>query len=101
MVGGAVFLPLGLDRPVEPEVGLAARGRSLGDGSWSVTVTTRRFAQWVVVEVAGFAPSDSWFHLAPGASRTLTLVPEAGAERPTGHVRALNAVATARIEVGP
>jgi beta-mannosidase len=101
MVGNAVFLPLGLDRPVEPDIGLVATGRPVDERAWSVTVRTRRFAQWVVVEVPGFAPSDSWFHLAPGASRTLTLVPEGGADRPTGHVRALNALATARIEVGP
>jgi beta-mannosidase len=101
MVGDAVFLPLGLERPVEAEIGLEASGRPLGDGAWSVTVGTRRFAQWVVLEVPGFAPSDSWFHLAPGATRTLTLVPEGEAGKPTGHVRALNAVATARIEVGP
>jgi beta-mannosidase len=97
----AVHLPTGLERPFESEVGLAATARQGADGQWSVSVTTRRFAQWVVVEVPGWRPSDSWFHLAPGASRTVALVREAGsaAGAPSGLVRALNAQATARIIV--
>jgi hypothetical protein len=68
----------------------------------------------VVVEVPGFRPSDSWFSLAPGARRTLTLHPTAGhptaghptaghptagAARPSGHVRALNVQASSRLQV--
>jgi beta-mannosidase len=72
-----------------------------------VSVTTRRFAQWVVIEVPGFLASDSWFHLAPGATRTLGLERLGGAgdgesddrQRPSGHVRALNAGTTARVVV--
>ena len=67
------------------------------DGGWSVSVTTRRLAQWVVVEVPGYRPSDSWFHLAPGATRTVTPPGRDGADRPGGHGRALNAQTTARI----
>ena len=39
-------------------------------------VTTRRFAQWVVVDVPGFRPDDSWFHLAPGATGRSCSTPE-------------------------
>ncbi len=103
--GGAVcevvHLPSGLARPFESEIGLAATARPGADGAWSVSVTTRRFAQWVVVEVPGFVPSDSWFHLPPGATRTVTLYRVNGAERPSGLVRALNAQATARLRIEP
>ena len=94
-----VFLPAGLDRPLESEIGLAATARQEVDGRWSLSVTTRRLAQWVVVEVPGFRPSDSWFHLAPGSTRTMTLERTHGGEVPAGQVRAVNASTTARIIV--
>jgi beta-mannosidase len=83
-------VPGGGLRPVEPELGLGARVSVL-DGSWALEVSTRRFAQWVVVECAGFRPGDSWFHLAPGASKVITLEPEHDAAGvPAGEIRALN-----------
>jgi len=99
VVSEVVHLPSGLDRPFESDVGLGATARLRADGTWSLSVTTRRLAQWVVVEVPGFTPSDSWFHLAPGATRTLGLHADDGAGRPAGHVRALNVQSTARIAV--
>jgi beta-mannosidase len=46
----------------------------------------------VAVEIDGFEPEDNYFHLAPGASRTVRLVARAGAgvDRPKGVVQALN-----------
>jgi beta-mannosidase len=99
LVSEVVHLPSGLDRPLEFDLGLEATARARSDGGWMVTVTTRRFAQWVVVEVPGFRPSDSWFHLAPGSSRTLRLDPYGDGERPAGQVRALNAQTATRLVV--
>ena len=100
VISEVVHLPAGLERPVEPDVGLAATACAGEDGGWALSVTTRRLAQWVVVEVPGYRPSDSWFHLPPGATRTLTLH-RCGTEggRPTGLVRAVNAQTSARIVV--
>jgi beta-mannosidase len=98
-VSNVVFLPAGLDRPLESEIGLAATARREDDGGWSLSVTTRRLAQWVVVEVPGFRPSDSWFHLAPGTTRTVALERTDGGETPAGQVRAVNALTAARIAV--
>ena len=105
-VSDIVFLPSGLDRALESDIGLAATAERHDDGSWSLVVTTRRLAQWVVVEVPGFRPSDSWFHLAPGARRTVALHrtdgaggTDDGAATPAGQVRAVNALTTARITV--
>ncbi len=88
-------LPLGPGRAVEPEVGLEARAVAGADGSWTAAVSTRRFAQFVAFDVAGFRPADSWFHLAPGGSCTVDLHPDGTQDRPTGEVRALNSTATA------
>jgi beta-mannosidase len=89
-------LPAGGLRPVEPELGLEATV-SVTDGSWTLEVSTRRFAQWVVVECAGFVPDDSWFHLAPGVTKVIRLEPEHGtAGVPSGEVRALNSQQSVR-----
>ncbi|MGH9017803.1 MAG: glycoside hydrolase family 2 protein, partial [Acidimicrobiales bacterium] len=100
-VSEVVHLPAGLDRATEPDVGLEARAQAGGDGGWSLAVSTRRLAQWVVVEVPGYRAADSWFHLAPGATRTVALVPGAGAGDgpPAGRVRCLNAERAARVVV--
>jgi len=99
-VAEAVHLPTGQARPLEADLGLAAAASPGDGGSWDLGISTRRFAQWVVVEVPGYEPSDSWFHLPPGGRRTVCLEPGAGAgAAPSGQVRALNATVAARIVV--
>lgn len=85
-----VHLPLGQHRPLEPDVGLVGRACPAGDGTWTLQVSTRRFAQWVSVDVGGFVPEDSWFHLPPGATRSLRLFPRGPGTDPRGRLRALN-----------
>jgi beta-mannosidase len=97
LISQAIYLPLGPRRPREGDVGLVATGRPLGSGTWEVTITTRRFAQWVSVSVPGFQPSDSWFHLPPGATRIITLDGGQGSERPRGSVRSINGQNPVRI----
>jgi beta-mannosidase len=94
------YLPLGPSRPQEPDLGLEAKAALEGD-CWHVTLRTRRFAQWVALEVPGFVPNDSWFHLAPGAERAFGLRPlngDAGAS-PRGRVRALNSFHSSAITI--
>jgi beta-mannosidase len=103
-VSRAAYLPGGLARTRREDVGLVAElgpaGSSENDRTrWSLTVSAREFAQFVSIDAPGFVPDDSWFHLAPGEARTVDLRAEPGGEgsTPSGHVRALNAVASARI----
>lgn len=96
-----VHLPMGNDRPLEPDVGLRAEASPIGGGAWALDVSCSRLAQWVDVDTPGFSPSDSWFHLVPGRPRRLVLTPVGTAERPRGHVRALNARAAAAVTVPP
>jgi beta-mannosidase len=101
----AIHLPLGLSRPIESDIGLSATATpddaGAVEGTWTVAVTTRRFAQCVALDVAGFTPSDSWFHVAPGAARAVTLfpLPGSGADRPRGSVRALNVRAESPLRI--
>jgi beta-mannosidase len=83
------YLPAGAGRPCEPDLGLEASTSRLGD-DWILRVRARRFAQWVAVEVPGFTPDDSWFHIAPGGEHTLILRPSVEDKTPSGKVRALN-----------
>lgn len=97
VLADAVHLVGGPVRPVERSVGLRATAHESASG-WSLTVETDGAAQYVRPEVTGFEPSDSWFHLPPGGSRTVELRP-AGGTRPSGRVAALNSATTAPIRV--
>ena len=85
-----VHLPAGPHRSVEADLGLAATLHNVGDDV-AITVSTRLFAQWVQIDVPGWRPEDSWFHLPPGDARTLALTPDLGTTgRPRGRVVAFN-----------
>ena len=100
VVSEAFYLPAGSGRPQEPDLGLEARASRHGD-EWQITIATRRFAQWVAIEVPGFAPDDSWFHIAPGTERTVSLRALSGDAAPRGRVRALNGLYSAPVVVIP
>lgn len=92
------FLPGGPARAVENDIGLVATA-TLDDRQWLATVSTRRFAQRVSVDIAGFVASDSWFHLAPGESRVIELRPEGSHEKPRGQVVAVNCSTPSRLSI--
>lgn len=88
----AVHLLMGQARPVEPDIGLRASAFRDARG-WKLEISTGRLAQWVTVDVPRFDPEDSWFHLAPGATRYIRLFAlDAEAPEPRGYVRALNLI---------
>lgn len=90
----AFHFPVGLPRERELDVGLTASAVPV-EGGFDVTVKTRRFAQSITFDADGFAPSDAWFHLAPGGSRTIRL---RGAASPLrGYVQALNGESPSKI----
>ncbi|WP_106348546.1 glycosyl hydrolase 2 galactose-binding domain-containing protein [Antricoccus suffuscus] len=96
-VSSAVHLPGGPARDREPDLGLTSSLAQSGSEDWHVEVESRRFAQWVSLDVPGWNPDDSWFHLLPGQRRDIALHPtEAAPSKPTGYIRALNSAATKR-----
>lgn len=87
------FLPGGPARAIDPDVGLQGEVERADGGAWLLRVSSRRFAQYVQIDVPGFVAGDSWFHLPPGGSRDLVLRPETGRGidlGPKGRIRALN-----------
>jgi beta-mannosidase len=94
-----VYLPGGQQRATEHDVGLAARLDAQDAHGLALEVSTRRFAQWVSIDAPGWRPADSWFHLAPGATRRIELSPESlesPVMPPVGTVRSINSTMSAR-----
>jgi beta-mannosidase len=94
VVSDAFWFPAGYPAR-EHDVGLTASATPIEGGSFEVTIASRRFAQSVTIDAGGYRASDEGFHLAPGQTRTVHLT---GSGPLRGHVSALNAEATARIE---
>jgi beta-mannosidase len=69
------------------------------DGAWTLRVSTDCLAIAVAVDVAGFTPSDSYFHVAPGRTKSVTLRGNGSVARPSGNVRALNASEPVRLVI--
>lgn len=92
----AFHFPLGRSRAMHApdiEVHLLRNDK----GNWCLKLTTNRLAQSVHVQVDNFRPSDDWFHLAPGAAKTIELVARGGDEMlPSGEITTLSSKQTLR-----
>lgn len=97
-VAPAVHLVGGPQLPLQVSVGLTARCATTAHG-WTLRVAATGVAQYVVIDCPGYQPADNWFHLAPGTFRDIPLRPVGSSAKPSGRVRALNAVTAALIEV--
>ena len=87
------YLPGGPARDLDPDVGLQARIEPADEGTWLLEISTRRFAEYVQVDVPGFVAADSWFHLPRGDPARPSSDPSPGPPRqPRGRVRALEFV---------
>jgi beta-mannosidase len=98
LLAEAFAFPVGHSAARALDLGLTATARPLGGDAAELVVTTRRFAAALALSVEGFVPDDDFFHLAPGASRTVRLTRKSGSGPPRGTVRALNADGATRIE---
>ena len=97
VVADHVHLVGGQARTLLPDVGLDAVAVPAADG-WRLEVSARDLAQWVAIDLEAHEPVDSWFHLAPGSTRTVLLLGDHGVA-PTGSARALNSAAPAAVRV--
>ena len=95
----AYHFPAGRPAVTSQDVPLAATLERLDTGEASLRLEARRFAQSVQLEFDGHAPSDNYFHMAPGAVREINLRPlgEAARGHVEGWVRPLNSMQALRL----
>jgi beta-mannosidase len=93
--------PLGHTAFSSADPGLTARVQSTVADECPLHISTRQFAQYVHIDVDGFDVSDQYFHLSPGAAKTVLLRrrPHTPKRDLRGSVRALNSSEIAGIIV--
>ena len=99
----AFRLPVGRPgrRELAAALGLSARAHEVGHEEALVTVSSKRFAYGVRLNVPGFAPADDAFSIEPGHSRDIVLRRTADTDDAVaGHVLALNLAGRLSIEIG-
>jgi len=94
-VAEGFYFPRGLSAARALDVGLTAEATE-HDGGARLVLRTRRFAQSIAIEAAGFEPEDAYFHLAPGGERSVRLRRVSGTGPARGTVQPLNAETPAR-----
>jgi beta-mannosidase len=82
------------------DLGLTAAANARPDNGFDLKIRTRRFAQSVWIEADGFDAEDEYFHLAPGAEKTVVLRPNPNVRARVlrGGVHALNALTPAKVD---
>jgi beta-mannosidase len=97
LLGEAFHFPLGLPNAVAEDAGLVCEARAIPSGGVEITLSAERFVQSVYLDCGEFRPDDNYFHIAPGARRTVI----ARAARPdaafNGFAQPLNAREGVRI----
>jgi beta-mannosidase len=83
----------------EPDIGLRASATRRSENEFELKIATRRFAQAVWIEAAGFEADDAYFHLPPGGEHSVVIRCSDPARSLRGRVHALNALTTANIEM--
>ncbi|MEO7035161.1 MAG: glycoside hydrolase family 2 protein [Polyangiaceae bacterium] len=100
LVAQACYFPTGLPAERADDLGLEATVEPVSGDEWRLKVQGSRFAYAVAIDVPGFAADDSYFELAPGQQRVLTLRGATAEAKPRGFVRPLNARSPTRVVVG-
>jgi beta-mannosidase len=98
LLSESFYFPSGHALPRTDDLGLQASLHRVDEG-YRVHLTTQNFAQAIAVEVPGYVPDDSYFHLAPGGEKWVALTEERSerARAPRGTVHPLNTHSAVRI----
>jgi beta-mannosidase len=83
--------------PTDP--GMTAEAVQAAERDWIVTVRCDSAAIAVAVDLDGFVPSDSYFHMAPSSTKRIRLRSVSNASAPSGSLFALNADQPTRVIV--
>ncbi len=100
-IAEAFWFPAGIPVTRDSAIEMNALAEATAEGNgYLLSIRSDRFAQSVFIDVPGYRPDDNYFHLAPGQSREIVLMPEAQVRpgRLRGSALALNSTIPARIE---
>lgn len=99
LLAEAFHFPLGLPVLERRDATVSASATQSGDGAFTLTISASAFAQSISIDTDGYRAEDAYFHLAPGAERTIVLRPTQGARPLVGSVHPLNASSATSIVV--
>ena len=89
-VNRAFFFPEGLPATRRRDVGLKIAGiEKHPEGGMMVSVSARTFAQSVHFDAEGYLPQDEYFHLAPGETWAVRLIPSQDGSAPATRISAI------------
>ncbi len=96
-LGSWSYFPQRLPSGYDDELELRAIATELEPGVHSLSLTANRAAHWVALELPGFEPEDSYFHLYPGVERRVLVRGRAGVPL-KGVAQPLNSRAPVRVQ---
>lgn len=91
IVARAAYFVGGRARPRDTDIGLTCSvAHSGNEGEFMLTLTTRRLAQWVALDVPEFDADDNYFHVFPGDERHIRLRARRAGAVPAGDAQPMN-----------
>ncbi len=97
LLGRAFHFPRGARAERASDLGLEARAERVDEGSWRLTVRTKKVAYAVAIDARGFVADDDFFHVAPGDTGAFSTVLTGRGDTISGTVKALNATTPTKI----
>lgn len=90
-IGEAFHFPAGMPSTRTSTPIISANAVRTDDGIIAITLHSTRFAQSVALDAGDFVPDDNYFHMTPGATRTILARTGVQGARFDGFVQPLNA----------
>ena len=90
VIGESFHFPAGYNLQHEGDIDIGYAFEKLGLNCWELTLTTKKLAQYVHIEIDDADLSDNYFHLFPGSKKTLIIQLTNDISSPTVRISALN-----------
>lgn len=99
LISDTFYFPMGRPSFQENDIGLEAVAKPRKDGSYTLTLTSKKFAQTVAIKTADFFPENNYFHIEPGGERNVIVRSPFDKDQLKGTVQPLNTFSPTRIVI--
>ncbi|WP_139488152.1 glycoside hydrolase family 2 protein [Brevibacillus dissolubilis] len=99
LVSDCFYFPCGRPHTQENDIGVEATAEERPDGTYLLTVTSKKFAQAVAIKCTNFLPDHNYFHMEPDGQRQVVLSKRTPNAQLRGSVQPLNASNPTRITI--